>query len=84
MSARHRGALPPGLPHGDPEDCGPFCVWWYTQTVRDRVRKIDVDEKRWAYALRSACGTYWQTSSPKSGFSTRDAAIAAGTGATKP
>jgi hypothetical protein len=75
--ARHYGALPPGDPHGDPEDCGPFCVWWYTQPVSK------INEKRWAYALRSVCGTYWHTSHSKSGFRTRQDAVAAGTEAVR-
>lgn len=70
---RNYSSLPPGLPRGDPEDLGPFCVWWYTQPVRN------IDDKRWAYALRSECGAYWRTSSCKSGFLTREDAVSAGT-----
>jgi hypothetical protein len=76
--AIHRGIFSPGLPKGEIEDCGKFCVWWYTQPVRGKS-----DEKRWAFALRSECGTFWRTSACKSGFESREAAFAAGTEATK-
>lgn len=73
---RHYGAMPPGLPSGDPEDCGPFCVWWYTQILRDRS-----EVRRWAYALRD--GAVWRTGSPVSGFDTRDAVVKAGEAVTR-
>ena len=76
MPRIHYGARPPGLPKGDIEDCGDFGVWWYTQIVRGK------DEKRWAYARRSACRSYWMTSSPVGGFATREAAMEAAQQAT--
>lgn len=74
VMARHYGALPPP-DCGDIEDCGNFCVWWYGITDRrTKVRRVE-----WAYAWRSACGTYWRTSSGESGYATRDDAIGAAT-----
>ena len=71
--AKHYGAMPPVLPHGDAEDCGTFCVWWYT--VEHRRTKAQTRE--WAYAWRSDDGSYWRTSSPTSGFETRELAVRA-------
>lgn len=65
------GTNPPGLPHGDVEDCGLFGVWWFTIPARGRKP----ERREWAYAWRN--GEAWATSATVSGFATRDAAIAA-------
>ena len=69
-------ALPPP-DSGALEDCGAFCTWWYGTTRRHSNERI----VEWAYAQRSECGTYWRTSSPISGFKSRNEAIAAGSAA---
>ena len=69
----------PGVPHGELEDCGAFCVWWYTQILRGGKRR---EVKLWAYALRD--GAAWRTSSPVSGFTTREDAVREGNTQTRP
>ena len=76
----HYGSFPPGLPQGDPEDCGPFCVWWYTQPKQKHSKTTEYDTL-WAYALRGQ-GKTWRTSDPRSGFTSREQAFEAGTMAT--
>lgn len=67
----HRGALPPGLPHGDIEDCEDFGVWWYTQPARTG------DVRLWAVAPKMSPNVF-RVGSARSGFTDRDAAVAAG------
>lgn len=60
-------------------DHGQFCTWCYNGPGR-RARgfwnaHIPIDKPMWAYALRSADGTFWETWRSKGGFVDEASAI---------
>ena len=60
-------------------DHGQFCVWKYNGPGK-RARgfwnaHLAIDTPMWAYALRSKCGTFWETSRAKGGFSDEESAV---------
>lgn len=62
-------------------DHGAFCVWKYNGPGK-KARgfwhtDLNIVQPMWAYALRSKCGTFWETSRAKGGFESEDAAVAA-------
>ena len=63
-------------------DHGPFCTWAYNGPSK-RARGFwhsdgsTPDKQVWAYALRSKCGTFWETSRAKGGFPDESTAIRA-------
>ena len=64
----HLGAMPPGLPRGEIEDCGPYGVHWYTGFA---------DKILWGFSLRSGDGASWQVGRGKGGFASREDAVRA-------
>jgi hypothetical protein len=62
-------------------DHGRFCTWQYSGPGK-RARGFwhgdnQITQPLWAYALRSTCGTFWQTSRAKGGFQDEAEAIRA-------
>ena len=58
-----------------------FCVWTYAGPGR-RARgfwhpDLTMTTPMWAYALRSPCGTFWETSRARGGYNSQGEAIAA-------
>ena len=65
-------------------DHGHFCTWSYMVPSK-KPRGFwhgdnPADKVLWGYAFKSKCGTYWDNSTGRSGFSTEDAAIAVAQG----
>jgi hypothetical protein len=62
-------------------DHGPFCTWAYNGSSK-RARGFwhgdnPLVQPTWAFALRSACGTFWETSRAQGGFPDESTAIRA-------
>lgn len=60
-------------------DHGGFCVWAYNGPSK-KARgfwhaDLAIDRPMWAYALRSKCGTFWETSRAKGGFLDEESAV---------
>lgn len=60
-------------------DHGAFCVWEYNGPSK-RAHGFwhgdnPIDRPMWAYALRSKCGTFWETSRAKGGFPDEELAV---------
>lgn len=62
-------------------DHGDFCVWKYNGPAKKARGFWHGDNPimvpTWAYALRSRCGTFWETSRAKGGFADEADAVAA-------
>lgn len=60
-------------------DYGAFCVWKYNGPGKKARGFWHGDEPIlqpiWAYALRSKCGTFWETSRSKGGFTDEESAV---------
>ena len=60
-------------------DYGAFCVWKYngpSKKARGFWHGDDpILQPMWAYALRSKCGTFWETSKAKGGFTDEESAV---------
>ena len=62
-------------------DYDKFCVWTYNAPSK-QPRGFwhgdnPADQQRWAYALRSKCGTFWETAGATSGFVNEGLAVKA-------
>jgi len=60
-------------------DHGDFCVWKYNGPGK-KARGFwhgdnPIVTPLWAYALRSKCGTFWETSRAKGGFADEESAV---------
>lgn len=68
-------------------DHGAFCVWKYNgpgKKARGFWHGTDpILVPTWAYALRSKCGTFWETSRAKGGFADEQSAVDAARAAVK-
>lgn len=60
-------------------DHGAFCVWRYNGPGKKARgfwhEDLSISQPMWAYALRSKCGTFWETSRAKGGFADEESAV---------